>query len=144
MSKKIIISMIIIICSFFFSSCAQKSRINPKGLNIDTIKLSYDSNSKDITDKSKVNSLIKILDDIKYRQLAVEEEERLVKEGIHNYSVTILSDKEIVGVVMVINEDTLVVFDGESMLSNNRTRSYINEVSESDKVDEVISQLKNF
>jgi len=65
-SKKIIIFTIIIICSFLFSSCARESIINPKNLNIDTIQLSYGSNIKDITDKSKIDSLIKILDDIKY------------------------------------------------------------------------------
>ncbi len=103
---------------------ADKSEIN-------IIKIENLNSSRDITDRSEITGFIDSLYQIELRKLSKEEEleildngERL-KQGNHNM-ITLFKDDQVVGLVLLLSEEEIILFDTKTVNTNSRTDSYCN------------------
>lgn len=137
---------VLLVFIVLFAGCENKT-IHAKDIiygderTVNLIKIENLNFSKDITDKSVISKFIYMLREVEIRKLSKEEEleildngERL-KQGKH-YMITLFKDKEVVGLVLLLSEEEMILFDPKTVNSNKRTVSYSN-------VDRNSSAIKN-
>ena len=143
--------LITIILSAIFCGCSAKGSkdILAKDLiisDLDKIDMLQISNSegstKQIADKSVITEVYKNLRDIKMKKLSVDEEGSMMKSIEITHSVIFLSEKSIVGSVIIASSGDILIPRASKEVGKQRTESYLNKIQDNQKLKDLLLTLE--
>lgn len=143
-SKTLIITLLIL----FLTTACSKNIIYSQDMirgsldEINSAQVSINTeDSIETSNREVINGLIEAFTDLELKELSEQEELALFQNNQIEYTLILLSDLRIVGMIMIYSNGDIVFADTDT-LYENRTKSYIHRNLSNEKLNKIDTEIE--